>query len=144
MTSSSSSSSDSDQETAGAEQPGPSAALPASSVASSTSQVLRVSYIDRKARSCLLCGATSTDVSPLEYTEDFYLEYQGRIPWRSYEKIRTKDGDQVRVPSGRIDMICFNVYRALGAWASRIVVVFFAGPVFLKCVSNFHKFISYK
>lgn len=71
-----------------------------------------------------MCGATSTDVSPLEYAEDFYLEYQGRIPWRSYEKIRTKDGDQVRVPSGRIDMICFNVYRALGAWASRIVFVF--------------------
>ena len=106
---SSSSSSSSDE--SGAPPP------PPSSVGSSGG-ALRVSYTSRKSRHCTLCNAKSTDESPLEYTEEIFPEVQGRIPWRSYEKVKMDDGEQVRVPSGKLCLICFNVYRALGFFAA--------------------------
>ena len=99
---SSSSSSSSDE--SGAPPP------PPSSVGSSGG-ALRVSYTSRKSRHCTLCNAKSTDQSPLDYSEEIFPEVQGRIPWRSYEKVKMDDGEQVRVPSGKLCLICFNVYR---------------------------------
>ena len=80
--------------------------------------MLPVSFDLRKARKCLLCNGSSTDQSPLEYTDDVFPEVHGRLPWRSYEKAKTKEGDTVRVPSGKLCLICFNVYRALGTWTN--------------------------
>ena len=71
----------------------------------------------RKARTCLLCNSGSSDQSPLEYTDEIYPETGGRLPWRSYEKRKLEDGTLVRVPSGRLDLVCFNVYRGLGTLA---------------------------
>ncbi|CAK9111622.1 Uncharacterized protein SCF082_LOCUS51789, partial [Durusdinium trenchii] len=70
----------------------------------------------RKPRCCQLCNGRSTDESPLEYpTDEIFPEVEGRLPWRSYEKAKEEDsGETVRVPSGRLCLICFNVYRALG------------------------------
>ena len=95
----------------------PVAAPPASSVGS-LGGALRVSYDCRKCRQCTLCNAKSTDESPLDYSEEIFPEVQGRIPWRSYEKVKTDDGETVRVPSGRLCLICFNVYRALSFLAA--------------------------
>ena len=76
---------------------------------------LRISYTLRKARQCLLCNTSSTDESPLTYGDDeVSLEVQGRVPWRSYEKARADDGEVYKVPSGKLCLVCFNVYRALG------------------------------
>ena len=81
--------------------------------AASEGVTLRVSYSARKARVCLLCSAKSTDESPLEYGDEQHMETSGRIPWRSYEKVQ-EEGDMVRAPSGKLDLMGFNVYRALG------------------------------
>ena len=114
--------SDSDASSASAassEASGPVRRPPAGSVASSAVVgKLRICFTSRKPRKCVLCNAQSTDESPLEYTDDIFPESQGRIPWRSYEKVRATDGESVRVPSGKLCLICFNVYRALGAVAS--------------------------
>ena len=85
-------------------------ARPASVVSSATGLV--VSHDHRKPRSCLLCNSTSSDESPLEVTEEAAVDMA--LPWRSYDKVKTADGDTVRVPSGKLCLICFNVYRALG------------------------------
>lgn len=74
-----------------------------------------ICFATRKARKCCLCGCCSVDESPLEYPDDIFPEHQGRLPWRSYEKVKNSDGDTVRVPSGKLCLICFNVYRALGS-----------------------------
>ena len=87
-------------------------------VASTAPGAFPVSFDLRKARKCLLCNGSSTDQSPLEYTDDVFPEVHGRLPWRSYEKAKTKEGDTVRVPSGKLCLICFNVYRALGTWTN--------------------------
>lgn len=86
---------------------------------STAAEALPVCYTARKARKCLLCACTSTDESPLTYGAESmeHMEFHGRMPWRSSEKIRLDDGDKVRVPSGKLCLICFNVYRALGSLA---------------------------
>ena len=78
---------------------------------------LVVSYTLTKARKCLLCNGTSVDPTPLTQ-EDGLPDPEGRLPWRSYEKKPGEDGDTVRVPSGKLCLVCFNVYRALGSQAS--------------------------
>ena len=96
----------------------------ASVVSSATGLV--VSHDHRKPRSCLLCNSTSSDESPLGVTEEAALDMA--LPWRSYDKVKTADGDTVRVPSGKLCLICFNVYRALGTlvwpWSQVTVFVF--------------------
>lgn len=98
----------------------------ARSVASSTGAVLRVCFVTRKARVCILCNCKSTDESPLEYSEDVFPEANGRVPWRSHEKTRDEEGEMVKVPSGKLCLICFNVYRALGAVIAVVSSHFFA------------------
>ncbi|CAE7268998.1 unnamed protein product, partial [Symbiodinium sp. CCMP2456] len=76
----------------------------------STSKV-RVVYDLTKACTCCLCNAKSTDESPLdgwEGDEDRLLD--GRLPWSKYGKRLLPDGsgEIVRVPEGRIDLICLN------------------------------------
>ena len=89
----------------------------ASTAASTVAGPLVVRFDLRKARTCLLCNSGSSDQSPLEYTDEIYPETGGRLPWRSYEKRKLEDGTLVRVPSGRLDLVCFNVYRGLGTLA---------------------------
>ena len=97
-------------------------ARPASVVSSATGLV--VSHDHRKPRNCLLCNSTSSDESPLEVTEEAAVDMA--LPWRSYDKVKQDDGDTVRVPSGKLCLICFNVYRALGTlvWPLSQVIVF--------------------
>ena len=85
-------------------------ARPASVVSSATGLV--ISHDHRKPRTCLLCNSTSSDDSPLEVTEEAAVDMA--LPWRSYDKVKQDDGDTVRVPSGKLCLICFNVYRAFG------------------------------
>ena len=69
---------------------------------------------------------TSSDENPLEVTEEAAVDMA--LPWRSYDKVKTADGDTVRVPSTKLCLICFNVYRALGTlvwpWSQVTVFVF--------------------
>ena len=97
-------------------------ARPASVVSSAIGLV--VSHDHRKPRSCLLCNSTSSDESPLKATEEAAADMA--LPWRSYDKVKTADGDTVRVPSTKLCLICFNVYRGLGTlvWPWRQVTVF--------------------
>jgi len=97
-------------------------ARPASVVSSATGLV--ISHDHRKPRTCLLCNSTSSDDSPLEVTEEAAVDMA--LPWRSYDKVKQGDGDTVRVPSGKLCLICFNVYRALGTsvWPLSQVIVF--------------------
>lgn len=99
-------------------------ARPASVVSSAIGLV--VSHDHCKPRSCLLCNSTSSDESPLEVTEEAAVGMA--LPWRSYDKVKTADGDTVRVPSTKLCLICFNVYRALGTlvwpWSQVTVFVF--------------------
>eukprot|EP00435_Cladocopium_sp_Y103_P068297 s554_g31.t1 len=76
---------------------------------------LVICYTLTKARKCLLCNGTSVDENPLETADPFETTQDLKLPWKSYEKKQTPEGDTVRVPSGRLCMICFNVYRALGS-----------------------------
>ncbi|CAE7386793.1 unnamed protein product [Symbiodinium sp. CCMP2592] len=93
---------------------------PSSSTGSVTK--LRVEYNLAKSCTCCLCNAKSTDTSPLdgwEGDEDRLLD--GRLPWSKYGKRAMPDGEVVRVPEGRLDLICLNVFRALGAaWPSAL------------------------
>ena len=68
-----------------------------------------------KARTCQLCNSKSMDDNPLEAADPFETPQDLKLPWKSYERRKTPEGDTVRVPSGRLCMICFNVYRALGS-----------------------------
>lgn len=115
--------SDSDSSTEDSPEEGaPAAAAP--SVASTSTGRLWVVFDLRKARTCLLCNCSSTDQSPLDYGDEIQQEHEGRIPWRSYEKVKTREGDTVQVPSGKLDRICFNVFRALGSWKCSVRVCF--------------------
>ena len=88
-----------------------------STAASSAGGLARISLTLRKPRCCQLCNGRSTDESPLDYaTDELFPEVEGRLPWRSYEKAK-EEASAVRVPSGRLCLICFNVYRALGILA---------------------------
>ena len=89
----------------------------ASGTSLSSTSKLRVVYDLTKACTCCLCNAKSTDESPLdgwEGDEDRLLD--GRIPWSKYGKRLLSDGsgEIVRVPEGRVDLVCLNVFRALG------------------------------
>ena len=68
-----------------------------------------------KARTCLLCNSTSVDDNRLEAADPFENRQDLKLPLKSYEKRKSPEGDAVRVPSGRLCLICSNVYRALGS-----------------------------
>ena len=99
-------------------------ARPASVVSAAIGLV--VSHCHRKPRSCLLCNSTSSDESPLEVTEEAAVGMA--LPWRSYDEVKTAHGNTGRVPSTKLCLICFNVYRALGTlvwpWSQVTVFVF--------------------
>ena len=81
------------------------------------SSKLRVVYDKSRSATCCLCNSKSTDDSPLdgwEGDEDRLLG--GKLPWGKYRKIELEDGEMARIPEGKIDLICMNVYRALGSW----------------------------
>ena len=117
-------------------EPGGRPSATGSSTASLTK--LRVAYNLTKSCTCCLCNAKSTDTSPLdgwEGDEDRLLG--GRIPWSKYGKRALQDGsgELVRVPEGRIDLICLNVFRALGG-ICRFAVAVVAVQVCDVCLPN--------
>ena len=83
----------------------------AQSVQSSThGSMLPVVFHLSKACTCLLCSKSSVDPSPLTHAHENDA-WSGRRPWGKYRKV-TDQG--VRVPEGRICLLCFNVFRSLG------------------------------
>ena len=83
---------------------------PEASTAPTAGEPLRICVAHTKASVCCLCQAKSTDPTPLAEPDPAGW---GVIPWGKYRKLRVDD-EMVRVPEGRIDMVCFNVFRALG------------------------------
>ena len=88
-------------------------AAPATTVAS-TPGLLQVHYGLSKASTCCLCNSKSTDLSPIELEAEEDRMLQGRLPWGKYRKVLTTEGDTMRVPEGRVCLVCLNVFRALG------------------------------
>ena len=70
----------------------------------------RIIYSCSRASVCCLCQAKSTDPTPLD---DPGMD--GVIPWAKYRKMQ-HEGETVRVPEGKIDLICLNVFRATGSF----------------------------
>ena len=63
---------------------------------------------------CCLCNNSSTDKSPL-LTSDKDDKWSGLRPWAKLSIILDKDKQtQVRVPEGRMCLLCLNVFRLLG------------------------------
>ena len=85
----------------------------------------RISLSHSKPSVCCLCEAKSTDPTPLAEPDP---ALGGVIPWGKYRKIRLED-EVVKVPEGRIDLICLNTFRALGCWSFQKSFVFcFCSP----------------
>ena len=75
---------------------------------------LVICYTIGKPKVCLLCNGRSVDESPLQTEESWADPEDSKLPWKSYDKKKNSAGDTVRVPAGKLCLICFNVYRALG------------------------------
>ncbi|CAJ1345289.1 unnamed protein product, partial [Effrenium voratum] len=88
-------------------------AVDAESLASSASRQLPVSFTLSKASSCMFCNCRSTDKSPLPHASEGDV-HGGCVPWGKYRKIRDSEGVLFRVPEGRVDLICLNVWRLRG------------------------------
>ena len=101
-------SSDSEGSSSGSEAPKRSVAAPTTAP---TKDKLRVCHRHSKPCTCCLCGARSVDASPLSEPGDPLPG--GMIPRGKYRTVKT-DEDLFRVLEGRINLICVNVYRALG------------------------------
>ena len=80
------------------------------------SSTCRISLSHSKASVCCLCEAKSTDPSFLAEPDPTGL---GVIPWGKYRRVRLQD-EVVKVPEGRIDLVCLNTFRALGCWSSEM------------------------
>ena len=60
---------------------------------------------------CKLCGSKCTDITPLTSL----AEIGKPIRWGQYGKVRDSTGTVVaKRPVSRVDMVCLNVFRALG------------------------------
>ena len=67
-----------------------------------------------KACKCGLCNGSSTDKSPL-LTSHKGDKWSGLRPWAKLVTVLDKDKQtQVRVPEGRMCLICLNVFRLTG------------------------------
>ena len=74
---------------------------------------LAICYTLGKPKVCLLYNGRSVDESP--QTEESWADPEdAKLPWKNYDKKQNSAGDTVRVPAGKLCLICFNVYRALG------------------------------
>ena len=63
---------------------------------------------------CCLCNSRSSDASPFTVAHEDD-QYGGARPWNKYRKVRDPESEtQVRVPEGKICLICFSTFRALG------------------------------
>lgn len=66
-----------------------------------------------KACVCCLCNAKSTDPTPLTYQDE--EQYGGARPWNKYRKKHDPETETwVKVPEGKLCLICFSTFRALG------------------------------
>ena len=72
--------------------------------------LLTVMFIGVKTKTCRLCGCKSDEESPLTSTCHPDDDHSGRRPWRSY----TKHSQSEKRASGRLCLICWNVFRQLG------------------------------
>ena len=72
--------------------------------------LLAVIFIGVKTKTCRLCGCKSDEESPLTSTCHPDDDHGGRRPWRSY----TKHSQSEKRASGRLCLICWNVFRQLG------------------------------
>ena len=74
---------------------------------------LAICYTLGKPKVCLLYNGRSVDESP--QTEESWADPEdAKLPWKNYDKKQNSAGDTVRVPAGKLCLIYFNVYRALG------------------------------
>ena len=81
-----------------------------------------------KASTCCLCNEKSTNPSPLRSASDLD-RWGGRRPWAKYRKVQHEDST-VKVPEGKLCLLCRNTYWALGyqhRWPSYV---------------DYHKFIQ--
>ena len=63
---------------------------------------------------CCLCNSKSSDASPFHVAQEDD-QYGGAQPWNKYRKVRDPETDsQVRVPEGKVCLICFSTFRGLG------------------------------
>ena len=76
--------------------------------------ILKVSFTLGKLCICRLCNKKSTnDPSPLASARDNNA-YGGKRPRARYKNVQSEDGTVYRMPSGGMDIICLQVWRALG------------------------------
>ena len=92
---------------------------------SRTGLFMAVHLMHRK-RSCKMCKSVSTAESPLASAT--ISDRYGRLnPWAKYMKqtVTAEDGSkrQMRVPSSKLCLICYNVWRALGGDLSSLVCI---------------------
>ena len=60
---------------------------------------------------CQLCNSKPADDTPLTSS----VAGSSKRPWRSYKKVKDRvSGKTVKVPEGKLCLLCFNVYRMLG------------------------------
>ena len=77
-------------------------------------QGLPVSLNLSKPCQCCLCNSKSSDASPFHVAHEDD-QYGGARPWNKYRKVRDPETDApVRVPEGKICLICFSTFRGLG------------------------------
>ena len=70
-----------------------------------------------RALKCKLCNETATSPNPLRMGRGASLEpdplYGGHRPWAKYNS-ETVDGVKIKVPAGKLCLLCLNCYRQLG------------------------------
>ena len=77
-------------------------------------QGLPVSLNLSKPCQCCLCNSKSSDASPFHVAQEDD-QYGAARPWNKYRKVRDPETDsQVRVPEGKVRLICFSTFRGLG------------------------------
>ena len=83
---------------------------------------LAISFSHSRPCKCCLCGSSSLDPTPLVSKLDEAAAMPpdgGKRPWAKYRKCTPAGEDSVRVPEGRLCLLCFNVFRALGLDVSK-------------------------
>ena len=63
-----------------------------------------------KVKTCCVCGCKSNEESPLSVIANDEDEHAGTLAWRSY----TRHSRTEKHASGRLCLICWNVFRKLG------------------------------
>ena len=79
--------------------------------------VVKIVFHLSKVCLCCLCAAKSTDASPLS-TASSLDRWSGNRPWGKTRTVFDQvSGKSVKVPEGKICLICLNVFKLLGFMA---------------------------